>query len=177
MQRELLEEKQKKAIRGREAKTQAKQLLRMKWKQNNYFSKGLKALTGVQQLPRRSSSGTTCPHPLLSARNLVVGDRTHWYSISSRKHSQTAKPGFTFKDLESHCSCLTIFVMTIISRRMIATASLSKHLQKINIATDLCGTESLNSGRFMFKGSNYHVTLSLVYVGNLTRQFSNQFKK
>lgn len=41
---------------------------------------------------------------------------------------------------------------------MIATASLSKYLKKIKIAKDLCGTESLNSGWFMFKGSNHHLT-------------------
>lgn len=60
---------------------------------------------------------------------------------------------------------------------MTATVSLSKHLQKIKIAKDLCGTASLNSGRFMFMASNHHVTLSFVYVVNLTRQFVNLFQK
>lgn len=60
---------------------------------------------------------------------------------------------------------------------MIATVSLSKLPQKIKITKDLCGTESLNSGRFMFKGSNHHVTLSFVYFVNLTRQFVNLFQK
>lgn len=60
---------------------------------------------------------------------------------------------------------------------MTATASLSKHLKKIKIAKDLCGAESFNSGRFMFKGSNHHVVLSFVDIVNLTRQFVNLFQK
>lgn len=36
---------------------------------------------------------------------LVVGDEDHWYSFPGKKHnSHAAKPGFTFKELVSHCS-------------------------------------------------------------------------
>lgn len=108
------------------------------------------------------------PSSLYNKLTVVVGDGDHWYSFPSRKHRRTAKPDFTFKELESHCSCLILLVITIVSSRMIATASLFKHLQKIKIAKDLCGTESLNSGKSMFKGSNHHVTLPFVYVVNLT---------
>lgn len=81
------------------------------------------------------------------------------------------------KSLRATVHAYILLVITIVSSRMIAPASLSKHLQKIKIAKDLCGTESLNSGRFMFKGSNHHVTLSFVYGVNLTREFVNLFQK